>query len=286
MQLSSLSCRVLHSSRKKRLLQSRKIPGQNSGTREIQPSGQFAPSSVDDLPAVRLSESLHLRSFRLSSVEQSSCRWLGKDRVNSSLMQPGFAYPFCAAMSGTDTGHSRASESSNMFFLWGRSHFWGALRGLSRHAPKNSKSDVVAVENADEKVGKVAAAGQSSSQQVIRILGAKVAPARPGQQLLAPGQHYIQSGAISRCQSQNVYFWNSLLGQGAASYLFMNRDDPRSHEACEVLALDPLPAYISRHAAGVFANFGTDAGEQSYRVDTCGQAIAHSQPTRAVSTSA
>jgi hypothetical protein len=52
--------------------------------------------------------------------------------------------------------------------------------------------------------------------------------------------------------------------------LSMNRDDPGSHEVCKVFALDPLTAYISRHAAGIFPNFGTYPGEQSRWVDICG----------------
>ena len=53
---------------------------------------------------------------------------------NSSLMQPAFAYPFCAAISETDTGHSRASESSNTRIIWGRSHFRGAPEGFGCNA--------------------------------------------------------------------------------------------------------------------------------------------------------
>jgi hypothetical protein len=53
---------------------------------------------------------------------------------NSNLIQPAFAYPFCAAMSETGTGHSRASESSNVRFIWKRAHFRGALEGLGCNA--------------------------------------------------------------------------------------------------------------------------------------------------------
>jgi hypothetical protein len=95
MQLSSLACLVLHSSLKKRLGQKRKIPGQNSRTREIQPSGQlprrgrriFLQHSLQDL-----SLSVHFGFLQLSDLSADGPAKIG----NSSLMKPFSQSPVLA----------------------------------------------------------------------------------------------------------------------------------------------------------------------------------------------
>jgi hypothetical protein len=104
------------------LIRSEKVSSQNSRAAETQPFGHllrrerrgFFQCGFQDF-----SLSVGLGFLSLNDL-------LAMDRQrsgNSSLMQPAFAYPFRAAISGIDTGHSRASESSNMRFIWGRSHF-------------------------------------------------------------------------------------------------------------------------------------------------------------------